>query len=64
MARLRATLAFTLCVLKQIFDSGPLPFEQVRDSILAEVQIQKADTLFETRSRETFFSVIFGIEHR
>ncbi len=38
--------------LDQIFDSGPLPFEQVRASILSEVQIQKADSLFRDLTSE------------
>ncbi|MEJ2275281.1 MAG: SurA N-terminal domain-containing protein [Woeseiaceae bacterium] len=43
---------FHIVRLDEIIEQGPLPFEQVRAELTAELQSQKADSLFLERERE------------
>ena len=48
----RGDFGFHIVRLDEILESGPLPFEQVRASLLSELQEQEAEGLFLERERD------------
>ncbi len=60
----RSDFGFHIVRLDKVFESGPLPFEDVRASILTDLQDQRAESLFMDRVRDVEYSLFDATDLR